>query len=155
MRRVLITGMSGTGKSSVVEALAARGYQAIDTDWDPRWEEVSGDEWIWREDEIRALLDDADTDLLFVSACVSNQARFYDRFDEVILLSAPESVTVERLAHRTNNPYGKRPQEVADVLRYKATIEPKLRLAASAEVDTSVPLEEVITKVLEVLLKPR
>jgi dephospho-CoA kinase len=30
MKRVLITGMSGTGKSSVIQELSARGYQAHD-----------------------------------------------------------------------------------------------------------------------------
>jgi hypothetical protein len=33
VKHVLITGMSGTGKSSVVEALTARGYKAVDADW--------------------------------------------------------------------------------------------------------------------------
>ena len=32
MKRVLLTGMSGTGKSSVIRELAALGYKAIDTD---------------------------------------------------------------------------------------------------------------------------
>lgn len=32
MKRVLITGMSGTGKSTVVAALAARGHKAVDAD---------------------------------------------------------------------------------------------------------------------------
>src|SRR5215470_14919911 len=32
MKRVLLTGMSGTGKSSVIRALADLGYKAIDTD---------------------------------------------------------------------------------------------------------------------------
>ena len=32
MKRVLLTGMSGTGKSTVINELAARGYQAVDTD---------------------------------------------------------------------------------------------------------------------------
>lgn len=32
MRRLLITGMSGTGKSSVIRELARRGYRAVDTD---------------------------------------------------------------------------------------------------------------------------
>jgi predicted ATPase len=32
MKRVLLTGMSGTGKSTVIKELAARGYKAVDTD---------------------------------------------------------------------------------------------------------------------------
>jgi broad-specificity NMP kinase len=81
VRRVLITGMSGTGKSSVIRELSRLGLRAIDTDWDPEWERPTAEgEWIWREDRIQALLADEDTDLLVVSACVSNQGRFYDSF---------------------------------------------------------------------------
>ena len=47
--------MSGTGKSSVIQALADRGLKAIDTDWNPEWERVEGEEWVWREDQIRSL----------------------------------------------------------------------------------------------------
>ena len=38
MKRVLITGMSGGGKSSVIQELVARGYQAHDLDT-PEWSE--------------------------------------------------------------------------------------------------------------------
>jgi hypothetical protein len=51
---------------------------------------------------------------LFVSACVSNQGKFYDRFDHVILLSASESVIGSQI--RTHDPDGKRSEETADVL---------------------------------------
>lgn len=33
MKRVLLTGMSGTGKSTVIDKLAEGGYRAVDTDY--------------------------------------------------------------------------------------------------------------------------
>ena len=147
--------MSGAGKSTVIEALAARGLKAIDTDWNPQWERDNGDEWVWREDQIEILLDEEDSEILFVSACVSNQRKFYHRFDVIILLSASEAETRLRLASRSNNRYGKYPEEIADVLRYKATIEPLLRKSATVEIDTTVPLAEVVDRVLGIARQPR
>ena len=33
MKRVLVTGMSGAGKSSLLDELAARGHRTVDTDY--------------------------------------------------------------------------------------------------------------------------
>lgn len=153
MKRVLITGMSGTGKSTLIERLAALGFKAVDTDWNPEYELVDaggvyGPDWIWREDRIEALLSTEDADLLFVSACVPNQAKFYSRFDSVILLTATPEVTAVRLAGRTNNPYGKHPDELARVLEDKQTVEPLLRRGATAEIDTDRPVDLVLGEVL-------
>jgi shikimate kinase len=156
MRRVLITGMSGSGKSSVIEGLANRGFKAIDTDWNPDWEmrpvpggpDADGPGWVWREDRISRLLATEDSDVLFVSACVPNQARFYDRFDHIVLLTASSELTLERLMSRTNNPYGKSIADVEEVLRFKSTVEPMLRSGATAEIDTSAPIDEVVAKIL-------
>ncbi len=112
VKRVLITGMSATGKSSVLAELAARGYKTVDTDYGG-WTERAGDEWLWREDRITTLLAREDAEVLFVSGAVRNQVGFYPRFDHVVLLSAPAEVMKERLRNRTNNPYGKDPYELA------------------------------------------
>jgi adenylate kinase family enzyme len=153
MKRVLLTGMSGTGKSTLIHALAARGYQAIDTDSDEwsEWVTSAGDEpdWVWRADRIQRLLATADADVLFVSGCKSNQGKFYAQFDHIILLSAPTPVLVARLATRTTNPYGKQPDERARVLWHLHTVEPLLRRGASLEVDTSAPVEQVIAAILD------
>src|ERR671915_1040654 len=127
MKRVLLTGMSGTGKSTVIAELAARGYKAVDADDDGLSELVSvpadeptgldpGQDWVWREDRIQHLLSADDADVLFLSGCAPNQGKFYPQFDHIVLLTAPVHIIVERLAARTNNPYGKRPEEVARVL---------------------------------------
>jgi shikimate kinase len=159
MKRVLVTGMSGTGKSTVIRELAARGYKAVDTDSDEwsEWVTVVEDgparlaaepDWVWREDRIRRLLATEDADALFVSGCKSNQGKFYAQFDHVVLLSAPAELIVERLATRTNNPYGKHPDELARVLRHLQTVEPLLRRGASLEVDTSAPVAQVVATIL-------
>jgi shikimate kinase len=66
---------------------------------------------------------------------VSNQGRFYDRFEHVVLLSAPVEVLLDRVGTRTTNPYGREPGERAEIVRYVATVEPMLRRTATVELD--------------------
>lgn len=164
MKRVLLTGMSGAGKSTVIGELAARGYKAIDTDSDEwcEWVEVAADEraglaagrdLVWREERMDRLLSSEDSEVLFVSGCRSNQGKFYGRFDHIVLLSAPVPVLMERLATRTNNPYGKDPEELAQILGYVETVEPLLRKSASVEVDTRAPIGEVVERLVH-LVRP-
>ena len=61
MAKVLVTGMSGTGKSACLKILGSRGYQSVDTDTD-EWsvwatQPDGSPDWIWREEAIGALLD--------------------------------------------------------------------------------------------------
>jgi shikimate kinase len=165
VKRVLLTGMSGTGKSALIAELAARGYKAVDADADEwsEWVECAGSaevpgspvepgrDWVWREDRIQGLLSTEDADVLFLSGCAQNMGRFLPQFDHVVLLSAPAAVILERLATRTNNPYGKHPEEVARVLGLLQTVEPLLRNAAGHEVDTSAPLDQVMATVLRLV----
>jgi len=151
--RVLVTGMSGTGKSSALAELGRRGYRVVDTD-DPGWREYrqhvdSSDElrrgdWLWVEDRINVLLDSDDGRPLFVSGCVPNQSKFYDRFDAVVLLSAPADVILDRIARRTTNNYGKTPLERAMILDDLARVEPLLREGCTHELDASRPLADIV-----------
>jgi dephospho-CoA kinase len=160
VKRVLLTGMSGTGKSTLVGALAARGYRAVDADYGgwseyrdvtARTGEASQPEWVWREDRIEELLSTEDSPVLFLSGCASNQGRFYPQFDHVVLLSAPAAVIRERLATRTNNRFGKSSEELAQVLEDQRSVEPLLRRNATLELDTSAPLEDVLAAILRLV----
>jgi AAA domain len=151
VRRVLVTGMSGTGKSTALAELARRGFQAVDTD-DPPWTEWSDEDggYVWREELISELLARDDGPSLFVSGTVSNQGRFYPRFDAVVLLSAPADVLLRRLESRTTNDYGKTADERALILRQLAEVEPLLRARCTHELDAARPLEDVVAQLVEI-----
>lgn len=156
MRRVLITGVSGVGKSTVIAELAARGFRTVDTDYDgycspapdappPRPTAQPG--WVWYEPRIRRLLAETGGDL-FVSGCVPNQGRFYPDFDHIVLLTAEPEVVRRRLVERTGNDYGKAPGELEQALRDQAEVEPLLRAGATIVIDTDAPLTEVLAQLL-------
>ncbi len=146
---MLVTGMSGTGKSTALAELACRGHRVVDTDYGGFSEEVSssdGREWeqLWCEDRIDALLDQHDDGVLFISGCVSNQGKFYPRFDAIVLLSAPADLIIERVAVRETNDFGKTDSERNRIVQDLATYEPLLRATSTAELDTRAPLHEVV-----------
>jgi broad-specificity NMP kinase len=74
MRRILVTGMSGTGKSSALERLRLLGFRTVDTD-EGDWTEWSEAEegYVWREDRIGELRAVDEGPSLYVSGTVSNQ----------------------------------------------------------------------------------
>jgi dephospho-CoA kinase len=137
MVRVLVTGMSGTGKTTVLDELRRRGHLTVDTDYDG-WELPDG---TWDETRMDRLLEDHSA--VVVSGTVENQGRFYNRFDHVVLLSAPLDVLMDRVQARTNNTYGKTPEQRAEVELYSQTVEPLLRASATLELDGQRPVAEL------------
>jgi adenylate kinase family enzyme len=161
MAKILITGMSGTGKSSALLELEKRGHRIVDTDSDEWCEwvtETNPDgqperDWVWREDRMTALLEGHRSGHLFVAGCKSNQGKFYPQFDAVILFSVPASILFERIAARDNNQYGKNPEERALIEEHIKNVEPLLRRGATAEIRTDRPLEEVVNDLLKIAAK--
>ncbi len=151
MRRVLVTGMSGTGKSTVLAELARRGFQVVETDDAPwsEWSEADGG-YVWREDLVSELLSRDDGGTLYVSGTVSNQGRFYPRFDAVVLLSAPVEVLLRRIEARTTNGYGKTAEERELILRDVAEAQPLLRATCTHEIDATQPVADIVAQLVEI-----
>ncbi len=137
MARILVTGMSGAGKSTLLGELARRGKLTVDADYDG-WELPGA---VWDEPRMSELL--ARHDDVVVSGTVENQSRFYDRFDHVVLLSAPVEILIERVANRTNNPYGHSVAQQLQIRRHVLEVEPILRRGATLELDGRLPVGEL------------
>jgi shikimate kinase len=159
MKRILITGMSGTGKSAVVVELMRRGYRAVDLDT-PEWSHWidaapgddltpgDGKDWVWQEDRVRELLLRSDGDDLFVSGCAENMGKLFDVIDTIVLLSAPLDTLMDRLAARTAEGYGHTADERRKVAELVATVEPLLRRSAHHEIDTARPVGDTVEHIL-------
>jgi dephospho-CoA kinase len=142
--------MSGTGKSSALVELSKIGFRVVDTD-EPGWTEWSDREggYVWREDRITEVLAGETGPSLYASGTVSNQGRFYPRFDEIVLLSAPAEVLLSRVGNRTTNNYGKRPDERETILRDLDEVEPLLRRTCTVEIDAGQPLMMIVSQLAQ------
>lgn len=135
--RVFVTGMSGVGKTTVLDELRHRGVFTVDTDYDG-WELSDG---TWDGPRMEQLL--AEHQDVVISGTVENQVEFYNRFQHIVLLSAPPEVLIKRVRERTNNPYGKSLEERAEIAHYIRTVEPFLRRGATVELDGQRPVGEL------------
>ncbi|GMA89299.1 hypothetical protein GCM10025868_45490 [Angustibacter aerolatus] len=99
---------------------------------------------MWREDRVAALLDGAGAEPLLVSGAPSNLGVFLDRFQAVVLLSAPLDVLLARVTTRTTNDFGRSADDRSRIASDLVTVEPLLRRVATHELDTTRPLADVV-----------
>ena len=139
-RNHLVQGVSGAGKSSVYDELIRRGYKAVSTD--RAWKAAGGSDW----DEAKAVreLERPDPDVLFV--CGGGGERFLSYFATVFELRIDDDTLRRRLAERTNNDYGKHPDELAHMLDLNRRAAPE----GAVVVDATQPLEHVVDELLRV-----
>jgi hypothetical protein len=82
---------------------------------------------------------------------VRNQVALHPQFDHIVLLSTPLETLLDRLALRTDSPYGTAPEELRRVHDDLQTVEPLLRPAAGHEIRTTAPLDVVVATVLRIV----
>jgi broad-specificity NMP kinase len=164
--KYLVTGQAGSGKSSVADELARRGFVAYDTDSMPEvtgfddvdtgrpttWEAIDHPidfqrvAWNWRVPELERLLASAED--VFICAITSNTVELAHLFDRVFVLVPDRETLARRLRERTNNQFGKDPAEAEPVLAHNDVIADEWEARGGIPVDASSPLEAVVDEIV-------
>jgi len=144
-RNYLVEGLSGAGKSSVYEELIRRGYMAISTDraWKYRADPDTGS--LWDPEKVVGELESPEPDVLFVCGSSRNRDLFLPYFTKIFNLRIDDDTMRRRLHERTNNDFGKQPEEAELMLTRNRSDE---KPAGAIDVDATQPLDQVVDEVL-------
>jgi dephospho-CoA kinase len=164
--RVLITGRSGSGKSTICRELVARGQPAFDgdrisglADWvdTATGQIVSMDysrpidrtryEWRWSEPVIDAFLHDHNP--VFMCGSADNDLACFNKFDRVFVLDLPPELQRTRILGRTEHDYGRLPEMQQQIItEQQAFVSAAAGLGALMLDATQVP-EAIVHTILE------
>lgn len=137
--------MSGSGKSAVCEELTKRGYEVYEVDNQPSKDGVRlNPEWVQR------LSEKAHDKMIFISGVRprSEESAVAKLFDQVIFLTADTSTLKQRLTSRTNNDYGKDPNEQAKILEWAKQADGYHKQNNACMIDSTQPLDRVVEQVI-------
>lgn len=158
-KRFLIDGLSGTGKSTVTLELRKRGYTAFDADeafaynGDLETGEPLDDKelrrWLWNGNLLDAALEAAGDEVVFVCGGADDQTKYENRFNAIFTLIADDATITERLQSRTNNVYGKDPEELALQLAYNKGAIKYAKERGKVMIDATRPVTEVVDEILQ------
>lgn len=153
----LIEGVSGTGKTSVAEQLIKRGYYAIDADeeigffGDPNTHLPTKDEsvkdWLWNKDKFEIIVS-KNKDTMFICGGSMNQEDFTKFFSKIFTLQIDDETLKRRLKDRTNNEYGKHPEELARQLEWNKGVESWSKQRGTILIDATQSPDKVVDDIL-------
>jgi shikimate kinase len=165
---VLVTGLSGVGKSAVLTQLLGRGREAFGFDEDHFGEwfdrrtgravafpadrhegDVAHLEFKVHRDKLEALARRSAGRLVYLCGGAGHEFHFWELLDGVIYLSVDDETLRRRLADRTDNGYGKTDDELDGILHANQTWENMYRERGATIVDATGPLEHVVDAVIQ------
>ena len=171
MALIFITGNSGVGKSAVREELQRRGYEAHDTDendlssWrqkltgrpvirptdssDRTNEWYADHEWQMSRQKVEELAKHAKNKLVFLCGSPTNADDMLDLYDQVVCLTLDKATLQNRIANRTDNDFGKAPDELNSILGWHESFEDRYRQRGCTMIDASNPVAEVVDDILK------
>lgn len=168
-KSILITGISGSGKSSVCNELRKRGYKAYDIEnmaglfamIDKRtgkptekydkdnlnW--VKQYDWICDKNKLRKLVRKNAKGIVFYCGTASNFDELLFLFDKIFLLKARINTLRKRLSTRKSHSFGRTSEVQEWIFSWKKWWENYMREKGAIFVDANCNVQEITNDILE------
>ena len=170
MKKIYITGVSGSGKSAIAKELEKRGIfafsideveglcnwvdretQQIDNNYIPSLDWLNAHDWICNVERLKQLLD-SEKELVIVTGISTNQDEYLNLFDKILLLQGSEKTFMDRMEKRHNNPgensFGKHSVEREYAGAIHKDFEKKFINMGAILINAENPIEDVIEDIL-------
>lgn len=168
-KSILITGVSGSGKSEVSRQLKALGHETYDMDsieelcvmvdkktglptpYDNNndLEKIQKMNWLYIKDRLADIIANQKSETAFYCGFPNNLQEILPLFTKVILLTASPDNIRYRLVTRTDNGFGESIEVQEHILNGKDALERDLREKGAVAVSTNDSVANVMTAVLK------
>ena len=164
---ILITGVSGSGKSEVSRQLKILGHETYDMDSiedlcvmvDKKTglptpydngndlEKIQKMNWLYKKDRLADIIANQKSEIAFYCGFPNNLQEILPLFTKVILLTASPDNIRYRLVTRTDNGFGKSVEVQEHILNGKETLERELREKGAVTVSTNDSVADVMAAI--------
>jgi adenylate kinase family enzyme len=170
VKKYLIYGLSGSGKSTIQKELTKRGYHAIETDFEPglsswinkrtgkRAPEITPPftaawlekyEWNWDKGKVEELFQDKSHDTIFFCGGANNLEQFLHYFDKIFALAIGTDTMKRRLQTREPERWQEGSPELTRMLKWNKIFIPYNTRPGITLIHTDRPVEVVVDEILE------
>ncbi|MFC1644988.1 AAA family ATPase [Patescibacteria group bacterium] len=171
MKKVLITGIAGVGKSTVCNELRKMGYSAYDLDdveglcrmvdndsgetlgrFDLNSLSMSKDcKWVCDAELLNEIMSSDSNEVSFYCGIVSNMDEIFDFFDSVILLKTDNKTLSKRLQSRSSkkSSFGPTPEIQEWILSIKDGVDSDLTEKGAISMDANKEITSLANEIIE------
>ncbi len=167
MKKYYITGISGSGKSTIAKELSKKGFAYFDIDdvkdlcyWINKetqenvgniagkgFDFVEKHRWVVNIEKMNELLSSYTEDLIVSGVC-KNQEEFLDNFDKVFLLQCSEETFIHRLKTREDVRFGKDLGHQQGVINWHKKFENNMQEKGAISISSEGEIDEVVNRIL-------